>query len=381
MRVVVTGQSGLDKSGFLTQVESQAPRDITVFHVGERMCSEAGVSPDTILNLSHSHQEALRRSVMREIAREAQDADHAILNTHAVFRWESGRRESGLFLGLSPLDLELFQPDLFIVLIDDADPIKLELDRQQEANRNLHPTGILEILAWREAEIVATEQCAAFASRWIRPAGFFIVPKMHQIIRVGGKTSITPNTELVCDLIFEREDKKRAYPSFPISQVGHFEDVMERIIQFRESLRTHFIAFDPYDITEGGLVDTIKRAIAKGEVADGHVRIECRGRDLFIREDEVPLLRKAIWAQIRSRDFRLIDQSDFVWAYLPKRPDKFAYQSWGVMAELNYGSRAAKHTFIRCGAKEVGGPFAEIVTKIFKSDEDAFQHFRTLRWI
>ena len=345
------------------------------------MCAEAGVPPDTILNLHLPHQETLRRSVMRRIAGESRDTSHAILNTHAVFRWESGRRESGLFLGLSPLDVEIFQPDIFIVLIDDADAIKLELDKQRENNPNLHPIGILEILAWREAEIIATQQCARFGSRFVRPADFFIVPKMHQIIWPNGKTDITPNTQLVCDLIFEREEKKRAYPSFPISQVVGLPKVLESIIEFRQGLRNHFTAFDPYDITEGGLPTRIKGAQRKGDVADEHVKIECRGHDLFIREDEIPLLGKAIWAQIRSRDFRLIDQSHFVWAYLPKRPEGFAYQSWGVTTELNYGRATGKYTFVRCAAKDVGGPFSEIVTRTFASDEEALEHFRTLQWI
>lgn len=381
MRVVFTGQSGLEKGQFLKEVQSKARRGITIFDVGERMCSEAGLPPDTILNLHVPHQEALRRSVMKTIAHETEDADHAILNTHAVFRWESGRRESGLFLGLAPLDMEIFQPDLFIVLIDDADAVKLALDKERNKNPNLHPIGIPEILAWREAEIIATEQCSRFVSRWIRRADFYIVPKMHQVIFPDGLTQISQNLEIVCQLMFERGDKKRVYPSFPISQVGHLPEVVQSIIEFRESLRKDFIVFDPYDITEGGLPKKLTAARTKGDIADGHCKIECRGEALFIREDECSLASKAIWAQVRSRDFRLIDQSDFVYACLPTRPDGFAYQSWGVMAELNYGRATGRYTFTRCSAKEVAGPFADIVTKNFASDEEAREHFGQLVWL
>ena len=204
---------------------------------------------------------------------------------------------------------------------------------------------------------------------------------MHQVIRPDGKAEIKPNSRLVCDLIFERNDKKRVYPSFPISQVGHLPTVVHSIIEFRERLRDHFIVFDPYDITEGGLLKRIKAAQAEGNVDNGCVKVGCRAGDLFISEDEVALAGKAIWAQIRSRDFRLIDQSDFVCAYLPERDDGSAYQSWGVMAELNYAHNTGRHTYAECTAKDVAGPFADTLTRIFPSWDDALAHFDQLTWI
>ena len=97
MRVVITGQIGIDKKPYLESVQAIAAergRPIKAFHVGNMMYSE---SPDIrggrILDLPLSHLATLRRAAFKDIISQTQPAeDHQdiIVNTHATFRWRHG---------------------------------------------------------------------------------------------------------------------------------------------------------------------------------------------------------------------------------------------------------------------------------------------------
>ncbi len=91
IRVLVTGQVGLDKARFLDRVVSLARangHEVAVFNVGERMYAEApDIVPGRILDLPRQRLTALRRSVFKDILSEARSGKNLIVNTHATFRW------------------------------------------------------------------------------------------------------------------------------------------------------------------------------------------------------------------------------------------------------------------------------------------------------
>jgi len=62
MRVVCTGQSGLNKVTFLQHLQQFAQeqgKDVRIYDVGKLLCREAGVDPDAVLNLRLPHLECL----------------------------------------------------------------------------------------------------------------------------------------------------------------------------------------------------------------------------------------------------------------------------------------------------------------------------------
>ncbi|MCJ7668557.1 MAG: hypothetical protein MUP04_09840, partial [Anaerolineae bacterium] len=315
MRVACTGQSGLGKANFLEEVQriaSDAGHEVATYDIGSRMCQEAGVPESAILNLRLPHLTCLRRSVMKDVLRDVRGQEHAILCTHAVFRWENG-----LFLALTPEDIKAFEPDMFVVLIDDVEALKGEFDARRAEEPERPEITLLEILAWREEEIVTTQLCALLASNE-RRVPFYVLPQMHQVQYYDRHVEFSSNASIFFQLMFH-SDKKKVYPSFPITQIQESEELVNQTIEFRERLRQHLIVFDPYDIREGYL--HAEYAGLKASDPDAHTLVlEVRDMQVRLPMAEIPFALTAIDDQIRSRDARLIDQSDFLLAFLPTDP-------------------------------------------------------------
>lgn len=382
MRVVCTGQSGLNKPEFLRCVQEYAQKrghDIRVYDVGRLICDEAEVDPNAILNLRLPHLECLRRRVHRFILDDLAEhkPDHAILCTHAAFRWEFG-----LFLGINPGDLMAFSPDLFIALIDDVDAIRLKLDKRRREYHQGPLLSLLDILYWREEEVHITQLCARFLSSKERRIDFFIVPKMHQVTAWDGTLEILEeNIRLFYRLIFERDHRKRVYISFPVSQVMKNEEIWNEIKGYRASLREDFIVTDPLEIGEGGLRAHYDVARELETIENGKFEYEVRGERLVVQENEARLAIDVIGEQINARDFLLVDQNEFVFAFLPLLKSGIPAGSWGVNAELTHAHDTGKPTFIVCKNPGELGPFTRMATRIFPSIEEALLAFKDWGWI
>src|SRR5277367_2891330 len=119
MRVLVTGQVGLDKKEFLNQVAAIAKQrgdgaNLKVFHIGDMMYREApDVRPGRILDLPLARLNSLRRAVFRDVLSEMAHHKNVIVNTHATFRWKHG-----LFSAFDFDQLEQFAADQYITLMD-----------------------------------------------------------------------------------------------------------------------------------------------------------------------------------------------------------------------------------------------------------------------
>ena len=154
VRVIVTGQVGLDKKPFLEQVVElarAAGHEVELFNVGELMCAEApDIVPHRILDLPRQRLTALRRSIFKDIHRVASTGANVIVNTHATFRWKHG-----LFHAYDHNQVAQFDPDLYVTLVDNVDAVHERLVREHEITHTLK-----DILVWREEEIVVTEAMA-----------------------------------------------------------------------------------------------------------------------------------------------------------------------------------------------------------------------------
>lgn len=361
MRVVVTGQVGMDKQSFLEracEIAKQAGREVKLYSVGERMYAEApDVKPGRILDLPLSRLNTLRRSVFKDIIAESAALSNnvdIVINTHATFRWRHG-----LFYAFDYDLMKQFNADLYITLVDNVDRIHARLIRDGHTNHTLK-----DIMVWREEEILATE----LLSQIVRGYGCFYV------LARGCDDDSTP--AVMFARLISSVQWKKAYLSFPMSHVRDAQTLAE-IERFRAEMKKHFICFDPGDIEEKRLGELALTAAEKGE---RFITISPLGQPLQIETTEALSIVGDIDGQIYARDFKLIDQSDMIISYIPTTgsdaQDGRPEISSGVERELQHAHEAAKEVFVIWPAKTPPSPFiTETATRLFQSVEQAVTFF------
>ena len=142
VRVVVTGQVGVDKKEFLEEVvriASSRGKEITLFNVGEMMYKEApDVVKGRILDLPRTRLNTLRRAVFKDIINLADRTENIIVNTHATFRWKHGLFEAFDFDHMTALDA-----DLYVTLVDNVDAVHERLLREHDITHTLNDILLL----------------------------------------------------------------------------------------------------------------------------------------------------------------------------------------------------------------------------------------------
>lgn len=359
VRVIVTGQVGLDKKPFLENVVKIARdrgHEVVLFNVGERMCAEApDVIPRRILDLPKQRLTALRRSVFKDILQIAANGGNVIINTHATFRWKHG-----LFHSFDHNQTAEFDADLYVTLVDNVDSIHERLERDHEIQHTLK-----DILVWREEEIVVTETMAEAV------AGYG-----HSVVLSRGNTDMTARS--LYRLMFEPQ-LRRVYPSFPMTHVLDLPAILAEIDHFRDVLAEHFIAFDPADLDEKRLLYEAGEATKRGEE---YIDLEVNGRKITLSVSEVTQVAKDIDAQIYARDFKLIEQSDMIVSYIPALPDGRPAISSGVERELQHAFENTKEVFVVWRTEGEPSPFiTETATAVFKSLEALMAYFQQRGYI
>src|SRR3954470_9802493 len=216
MRVLITGQVGVDKGPYLEGVEDLARgagRQLEVYHVGRMMYQEAPDVPQgRILNLPITRLNSLRRAVFKEILRTAERHEHVLVNTHATFRWRHG-----LFSAFDFDHIKAFNADLYLTLLDNVESVHARLMREHEIDHTLK-----DIMVWREEEQLATEILANI----LRGYGHFYMVSRGRSV---------PTTETIFRLMFEPKMKK-VYPSFPMSHVMDLPNTLAEIQSFKATL-------------------------------------------------------------------------------------------------------------------------------------------------
>lgn len=359
LRVVVTGQVGLDKRPFLEQVVEIARangREVTLFNIGDRMYAEApDVVPGRILDLPKQRLTALRRSVFKDVLRAASEGRHLIVNTHATFRWKHG-----LFHAFDHNQMRELDADFYITLVDNVDAVHERLTRDHEIRHTLK-----DILVWREEEIVVTETMAEAIAGYGRS---FVVSRSNPQI----------NAQSIYRLMFEPQ-RKRVYPSFPMTHVIDLPVVLAEIEMFRDALAEHFITFDPGDLDEKRLLYEAGEATKRG---DDRIVVQVGGRPVALDVAEITTIARDIDAQIYARDFKLIDQSDMIVSYIPQLPDGRPGLSSGVERELQHSFESTKEVYVIWRPASEPSPFiTETATQVFRSLEELFGHFQQRGYI
>lgn len=358
-RVVLTGQVGLDKKDF-TESVAQLARDhgheVATFHVGERMYAEApDVVSGRILDLPKPRLDALRRSVFKDLLVLADKVPNVIVNTHATFRWKHG-----LFHAYDFDQMKAFDADLYATLVDNVDAVHERLEREHDVNHTLK-----DILVWREEEMVVTEALAEA----IRGYG-------HAYVLARGEDRTT--AESLYRLMFEPQ-RKRVYPSFPMTHVMDMPDVLAEIDAFRDVISEHFITFDPGDLDEKRLLFEAGEATKRGNT---FITVTVNGRDLKLDVASVSQVAGDIDGQIYARDFKLIDQSDLIVSYVPQMPGGKPGLSSGVERELQHAWENTKEVYVVWKPECEPSPFiTETATRVFSSVEEALKFFQEKRYI
>ncbi|HEV8292809.1 MAG TPA: AAA family ATPase, partial [Tepidisphaeraceae bacterium] len=230
MRVLITGQVGVDKGPYLEGVEELARgagKALQVYHVGKMMYQEAPDVPvGRILNLPITRLNTLRRAVFKEILRGAEQHENVVVNSHATFRWRHG-----LFAAFDFDQIKAFDADLYITLLDNVESVHSRLVRDHEIDHTLK-----DIMVWREEELLATEILANITRGY---GHFYMISRGRDI----------PTTQTIYRLMFEPQ-RKKVYLSFPMSHVMDQPATLKEIEQFKKAMHQHFVCFDPGDVDE-----------------------------------------------------------------------------------------------------------------------------------
>ncbi|MCC6285455.1 MAG: AAA family ATPase [Phycisphaerales bacterium] len=363
MRAIITGQIGMDKKPYLDRAARLAGSQgeaLDLYHVGDMMYREApDVKRGRILDLPLSRLSSLRRAAFKDIAADARDKRNIIVNTHATFRWRHG-----LFPAFDFDQLQLLQPDLFIVLVDNIEVVHHRLHSEHDIDATLK-----DCMVWREEEILATE----LMSKAIPGSQFYILSR--------GRHQETTRTlfRLVC-----RPALRKVYPSFPMSHVVDMPDVLAEIDAFRAALAEHFVTFDPGDVDEKLLLDRAIAAAKEGKESFDHAPHSFGGGagtpPIRVRTREVIEIAGDVDGQIYMRDFKLIDQSDMIVSYIPELPGAGGKDipglSSGVERELQHAWEHTKEVYVVWRPKKAPSPFiTQTATKIFSTVTEALSYF------
>ena len=424
MRVVCTGQSGLGKLQYLTQVKNllkeEPEKELAIFSVGQAMQQEheeafkKQLDIDRILDLPLSRLTLLRRCALKDVIASSKSLKNCILDTHAVFRWRWG-----LFPAIDVDQIEEFDPDFFVTLIDDADEIKERL-----AGKRWEGFSLKDIMVWREEEILATDMIAKVVTeKKRREVPNYILARGH-------------SPRVLEKLIFHNELRK-VYLSFGITGLTRAEQ--EEVRNFRHRMSELFIGFDPYKIEERGL--KIQKGTVEDEVygllAEDPFR-ECieqctrkleevsrttsedpekiwlpptmdivrknlvqsvyfsMRRERKEREDEIAQkstrrnfgfgevaeIDHDIDGQILSRDFRLIDQSDMLVAFIGLDQDGRPVISAGSQSEIKYALDSEKEVYIICKGKDRLSPWVtEMARGVFDNVDSTIDNFKSQGYV
>jgi adenylate kinase len=358
MRAIVTGQVGMNKKRYLSEVvrlAGERGEAIDIYHVGDMMYAEApDVRPGRILDLPLSRLQTLRRAVLKDVISESAGKPNVIVNTHATFRWRHG-----LFSAFDFDQVQKLKPDLLVCLVDNIEVVHHRLHAEHTIDATLK-----DLMVWREEEIMATEVLAQALGCG---NNFYILSR--------GRNADNLET---CFRLVLRPQMLKVYPSFPMTHVVNLPNVLAEIDAFRAELAKHFVAFDPGDVDEKLLLEAALAAARDGlDFIEAHLTTHDGDRQTFrVSVKQVLDIAGDIDGQIYMRDFKLIDQSDMIVSLVPELPDGMPGLSSGVERELQHAFEHGKEVYVVWKPKRSPSPFiTETATQVFKSTQEALRYF------
>ena len=350
MRMICTGTSGTDRVDYLREVARLASASgypLEIFDVRDAMFQIAHdvsqeVEEETILDMFPRALMMLRAAALEKIASLCEGVERHpnwIINTHAVFRWKNT-----LISGFDPYYIRRLRPDLYVTITSGVQTLRNQL----RGHARWEQLSIEDLLVWREEEQFATEEMAR-------------VQRKPQYLL--GRSA---PAETLYRLLFEPQ-RRKVYLSYPIA---HVESGADRgLASFKQRLADNMIVFDPGDVNDFA----VERQPAGGngslKLGDADADGPSEATGLGKRE------RGHIADQIVWRDYKLISQSDMVVVFYDA-----AVPSPGVVSEMNYALHGGKRVYGVWLPKAEPSPFfTRYCTRVFRSQDDLFQHFTRYR--
>ena len=242
-----------------------------------------------------------------------------VISTPVHFEWKGNR-----FQGLTEEDVEFLNPNMFIIIFDDIMRVRDRLSQDPQWQDHKYTLG--EIANWRREEV----------SGVYRLAESFTPKRKIQLV------AFENGPEVIRDLIY-KPSKETVYLSHPIT--GEGQDFFTKITKFLDSLSEYYVLFDPYLIKDWDIVEQWREAV--NQTIDSHEKLPetftfsmtykdgPMQAEFDIREVETAI--KNLRFQIIDSDYKIIENSDLVVVYHPRRSI-----SAGVMCEMVYAKSLAK---------------------------------------
>jgi adenylate kinase len=269
-----------------------------------------------------------------------------IISTPYHFEWRGNK-----FQGLNPEDVEILNPDMFLIIFDDLIRVKERLE--QDPQWRYHRFTLGEIANWRREEV----------------SGIYNLARKYSPRRDVQLVAYSNKAAFLKDLIFNN-NKLKFYLSHPIT--GEGKDFFLKVTKFAEYLSDYYIVFDPYLIRDWEIVENWRRVLNKAienkEARPDEVTMDMdypEGKRAFkLNSVEVESAIKNLRFQIIDNDYKIIENSDLLVVYHPRESI-----SAGVMCEMVYAKALAKMVYAYYPYEP--SPFFEwYATRIFQDENN-----------
>jgi len=337
---VVTGISGSGRIEFLEELKEYAEsqgRKVEVHDVGHLIseeCDNLGIElkDDKILDVDRNLLSSLRSNALKEVENrilKSTEVDLHLIGIHALFRWKHR-----IIPGISFSDILTIEPDGFMNVVHNVEEIITANKENPKWDEETLPGGD-ETQAWLMEEEFVTQVLANVTKN-----------PMYLVARNQDKANIY-------DLFFT--EKEKIYLSYPITAVKeNSPELLDKIQgEIFEQLKEEFIVFNPLDIEDMSLIE------------------DEEGIPPEI-ENLTPEAKQKIKTRTIERDYRFIDQADYVVVfYLTEKT------SPGVLSEIFYAKRNQKPVYMVFPYSK--SPFLEdAITHIDESPEELMNTLKRL---
>jgi adenylate kinase len=324
--IIFNGPPGNGRDRVLRELQEIA--SFGYHHLFEYIVEEAkrdntNLTKINILDFYDSQPEKMEQYRLKAIQKINHEINKAggvhVVSTPVHFEWKGNR-----FQGLTENDVQLLNPDMFIIIFDDIVRVRDRLSKDDQWQNHKFTLG--EIANWRREEV----------NHVYRLAESFIPKRNIQMV------AFENGPELVRDLIY-KPNKETVYLSHPIT--GEGADFFKKITSFLDSLKEYYVLYDPYLIKDWDIVEQWRDAVnatidAREEMPDTFTfRMTYKDGPMEAEFDikEVETAIKNLRFQIIDSDYKIIENSEMVVVYHPRKSI-----SAGVMCEMVYAKSLAK---------------------------------------
>lgn len=369
VRVIFAGHTGLNKIRMIEVLAKQCipsgiPKNlddhrveglIRIYDTDKEIVKHLRLGSITpfIDSFDLERQQNVWRQIFGKIMADSENLRDVFILAHfAYFRF-------GRFFSLHDLSLlkKTFKPDLLVTLTDDIFHVWGEIVRREERKKTGSYLRLREILSWRSAELVVADMVADILG----------VKNMY--------IAMKHPTETFYKLI--KTDRPIVYLCHPISKVRENEEIVNEINSFRKKLEEKCVVLSPITIDEKiieailkrqkeeCIIEKIHRWPIETDIAEKYpIKLNLEEAKEICRKSPIDE-RTEIDYHLEYRDYRYIQQCDFVVAY---RPFYGRQIHSGVLSEMRYAVDMFKEVLAYVPEREVAPhPFAGRI-RLFESE-------------